>query len=194
MSESPDAAAAFPDVPDDVREAARLAPDHWLGVVDPAWRGEGPPPAWALVGEWRSGSGGEVEEWRDNDEYRPSPAALGWPEPTDAVDEAVQRASTGYGPAEEVPRLLAAAQVSVLLGPGGAPLAACTPDGEAVIPAFTSTDHLRAAGLLASRTVPVAELVGELPDGHRLYVNPTATVSMVVENEPLLDALAPTAP
>ncbi len=46
---------------------------------------------------------GEIEEWRANEDYRPSPTALGWPEPTDDVDEAVQRASTGYGPVDEVP-------------------------------------------------------------------------------------------
>ncbi|MFF2131175.1 type VII secretion system-associated protein [Streptomyces olivochromogenes] len=121
-------------------------------MVDPAWRGEGPPPVWSLVGEWRSGTGGEIEEWRANEEYRPSPAALGRPEPTDEVDEAVQRASTGYGPVEDVPRLLAAAEVGVLLGPTGGPLAARTPDGHPVIPVFTSADHLRPAELLASET------------------------------------------
>ncbi len=30
---------ALPPVPDDIREAGRLAPDHWLGVVDPMWSG-----------------------------------------------------------------------------------------------------------------------------------------------------------
>ncbi|MGW1758791.1 type VII secretion system-associated protein [Streptomyces mirabilis] len=196
MSDSPPprAAAPLPEAPADVQEAARLAPDHWLGMVDPAWRGEGPPPVWALVGEWRSGTNGEIEEWRANEEYRPSPTALGWPEPTDEVDEAVQRASTGYGPVEDVPRLLAAAEVGVLLGPTGGPLAARTPDGHPVIPVFTSADHLRPAGLLASETVPVAELVGRLPEGHRLYVNPTGAVSMLIETDALLDALAATAP
>lgn len=191
--ESPVPAAPPPEAPADVREAARLAPDHWLGMVDPAWRGEGPPPAWALAGEWRSGTSGEIEEWRANEEYRPSPAALGWPEPTDEVDEAVQRASTGYGPVEDVARLLASAEVAVLLGPNGEPLAARTPDGHPVIPVFTSPDHLHSAGLLASETVPVADLVGRLPKGHRLYVNPTGAVSMLIETDALLDALAVTA-
>ncbi|MFC9079811.1 type VII secretion system-associated protein [Streptomyces sp. NPDC057062] len=192
--EPPVTASPLPEIPAEVREAARLAPDHWLGMVDPAWRGEGPPPGWALVGEWRSGMNGEIEEWRANEDYRPSPTALGWPEPTDDVDEAVQRASTGYGPVDEVPRLLAAAEVSVLLGPAGEPLAARTPDGDAVIPVFTSPGHLRAAGLLASETLRVADLVGRLPRGHRLYLNPTGAVSMVIETETLLAALASGAP
>ena len=70
---------ALPPVPDDIREAARLAPDHWLGVVDPMWYGEGKPPEWAMTGRWRSGLDGEIVEWEDNPDYRPSPRALGWP-------------------------------------------------------------------------------------------------------------------
>src|SRR5689334_19769054 len=64
-----DAAEAMPPVPDSIREAGRLAPDHWLGMVDPTWTGEGEPPSWALVGEWRSSPEGEIVEWRDNEEY-----------------------------------------------------------------------------------------------------------------------------
>ncbi|WP_078876963.1 type VII secretion system-associated protein [Streptomyces sp. 150FB] len=193
------AARALPDVPEDIAAAARLAPDHWLGAVDPAWRGEGPPPEWAVVGEWRSGMDGGVVEWRDNDDYRPSPATLGWPEPTDPVDEAVQLASTGYGPEEDVTRLLASAEVAVLLGPDGGPLAARTPDGSAVVPIFTSESHLLSVGQLASRILPMTDVAGQLPEGHRVYVNPTGPVSMVVDTEALVAALqaltpAPTTP
>lgn len=42
--------------------------------------------------------------------------------------------------------------------------------------------------------MPVAALVGRLPKGHRLYVNPTGAVSMLIETDALLDALAVTAP
>jgi hypothetical protein len=180
----------FPEVPPEIREAALLAPDHWLGMVDPAWQGEGPPPTWAVVGEWRSGLSGGIEEWRENEAYRPSPEALGWPAPTDEVDEAVQLASTGYGDGEEVPRLLAGAEVGVLLGPDARPLAASTPDGSAVIPVFTSTTHLQGMGMLASEVRRVADLLDELPDGHRLYLNPTGPVSMVVETDALRAAMA----
>ncbi|OSP43985.1 hypothetical protein B7767_07315, partial [Streptomyces sp. 13-12-16] len=115
---------ALPPVPDDIREAGRLAPDHWLGVVDPMWSGEGKPPEWAMTGRWRSGLDGEIVEWEDNPDYRPSPRALGWPEPEDEVDRAVQLASTGYGPGEAVPAALAGREVAVLTAPGGGPLSA----------------------------------------------------------------------
>ncbi|MGW3985182.1 type VII secretion system-associated protein [Streptomyces mirabilis] len=179
-----------PEPTESLRATAALAPDHWLGMVDPAWQGDGPPPSWALIGRWRSGPTGEIEEWQDNGDYRPSPEALGWPEATDLVDAAVQLASTGYGPAEDVARNLAAAEVAVLVNHDDIPLTAAAPDGTSVLPIYTSLTHVQAAGRLAYQLVTVADLVERLPEGHLLYVNPTGSVSMLVETEPLLEALA----
>ncbi|MGW4994643.1 type VII secretion system-associated protein [Streptomyces mirabilis] len=180
----------LPPVPDHIAEAARLAPDHWIGMVDPAWAGEGSPPPWAVAGEWRSGPTGEVEEWRDNEAYRPSPEVLGMPGPEDEVDAAVQRAATGYGPAEDVLRLLAAAEVAVLTGPDGGPLTATLTDGAPVVIVFTSDLYRRPFRPLGHATLTVPELVERLPEGHRIYLNPTAPVSMLVETEPLREAIA----
>ncbi|MYV51227.1 type VII secretion system-associated protein [Streptomyces sp. SID3212] len=186
------APADAPPVPEEIKEAARLAPDHWLGMVDPAWSGKGDPPNWAVVGQWRSGLDGEIEEWRPNEEYRPSPQALGWPAPTDPVDEAVQLAATGYGPGDAVPRSLAAAQVAVLLAPGGTPLSATSPDGASVVPVFTSPTYLDAAGRFGYELMPVPELAARIPEGHVLYLNPSGPVSMTVETEALREALEKT--
>ncbi|MEV5750309.1 type VII secretion system-associated protein [Actinoallomurus sp. NPDC052308] len=181
----------MPPIPDSIREAARLAPDHWLGMVDPAWTGEGEPPSWAMLGQWRSSPEGEIVEWRDNADYRPSPTALGWPEPADDVDAAVQLAATGYGPGEAVPRALATMkEVAVLVTPDGDPLAATAPDGKTpVIPVFTSPVYLHAAGRLAFELMDLWELVDSLPEEHVLYLNPSAPVSMTVETGMLLEAL-----
>ncbi|MDX3849483.1 type VII secretion system-associated protein [Streptomyces sp. AK02-01A] len=190
MSDTPDQSRACPDAPEDIREAARIAPDHWFGMVDPTWRGHGNPPAWAVIGEWRSGTDGEIEEWRENEDYRPSPAALGWPDPTDSIDQAVQLAVTGYGRAENVIRLLATANVQILLTPDDLPLAAWTTDNLPVVPIFTSDDHVRTLSGLGSRTLPMADVMGQLPSRHRVYVNPTGAVGMVIETEPLNAAIA----
>ncbi|GAA0340934.1 type VII secretion system-associated protein [Actinoallomurus spadix] len=181
----------MPPIPDSIREAARLAPDHWLGMVDPAWTGEGGPPSWAVVGQWRSSPEGEIVEWRDNEEYRPSPAALGWPEPADDVDAAVQLAATGYGPGDAVPRALAAmGEVAVFVTPDGDPVAATAPDGTTpVVPVFTSPVYLHAAGRLAFELMDLWELVDALPEGHVLYLNPSGPVSMTVETGVLVEAL-----
>ncbi|GGX85970.1 hypothetical protein GCM10010358_45120 [Streptomyces minutiscleroticus] len=183
-----------PPVPEELREAARLAPDHWLGMVDPTWTGTGEPPNWAVVGQWRSGPDGEIAEWRPNEEYRPSPQALDWPAPTDPVDEAVQLAATGYGPGDAVPRTLAAAEVAMLLGPGGTPLSAVSPDGEPVVPVFTSPVHLHAAGRFGYELLPALDVLDRLPEGHTLYLNPSGPVSMTVDAAALRRAAQETGP
>ncbi|MDN3271156.1 type VII secretion system-associated protein [Streptomyces sp. MA15] len=180
---------ALPPVPDDIREAGRLAPDHWLGVVDPMWSGEGRPPEWAMTGRWRSGLDGEIVEWEDNPEYRPSPRALGWPEPEDEVDRAVQLASTGYGPGEAVPAALAGREVAVLTAPGGGPLTAAAPDGTPVVPVFTSPVFLNTAGRFAFELVGADDLVTRVPEGHALYLNPSAAVSMLLDPGAVRDAV-----
>lgn len=181
----------MPPVPDSIREAARLAPDHWLGMVDPTWSGEGAPPAWAVVGQWRSGLDGEIVEWRDNEDYRPSPTALGWPEPADDVDAAVQLAATGYGPGEDVTTALAGlSELAVFVTTSGEPLVAAAPDGETpVIPVFTSPVYLHMSGRLAFELMSVHDVLDSLPEDHLLYLNPSAPVSMTVETERLREAL-----
>ncbi|MFD7917704.1 type VII secretion system-associated protein [Streptomyces sp. NPDC059740] len=185
-----DGDTGMPPVPDHVREAAKAAPDHWFGMVDPTWSGEGAPPVWALVGQWRSDLQGEVVEWRDNEEYRPSPAALGWPDPKDPVDAALQLAVTGYGPADAVTRELATAEVAVFVAPGGGLLSAVAPDDEsAVVPVYTSPHYLHAAGRLSFQTVRAAELLDRLPEDHVVYLNASGPVSMTVEPGVLREAV-----
>lgn len=179
-----------PPIPDEIREAGRLAPDHWLGMVDPTWSGDGEPPEWAVVGRWRSGLDGEIEEWQDNPDYKPSPTALGWPEPLDEVDKAVQLAATGYGPGEDVTQALIGREVAIWTKSAGGPLEATTPDGTSVVPLFTSPPYLHAAGRLAFELVNVNDLVGQVPDRHALYLNPSAPVSMTLELDVLRDAIS----
>ncbi|MFJ2261532.1 type VII secretion system-associated protein [Streptomyces sp. NPDC087844] len=175
-------------IPDEIREAGRSVPDQWLDMVDPAWSGEGEPPKWASVGRWRTGLDGEIEEWQDNPEYRPSPRALGWPEPEDDVDKAIQLAATGYGPGEAVPRALADREVAVLASPGGGPLATVTPGGDPAVPLFTSLVHLHTAGRFGFELISAVELLDRLPEGHLLHLNPSAPVSMMLEPDALREA------
>ncbi|AYN43217.1 type VII secretion system-associated protein [Streptomyces dangxiongensis] len=185
------ATPAVPEPPEDIREAARQAPDHWFGMVDPAWdEAEGPPPDWAVIGRWRSDATGEIVEWQENDTYRPSPAALGWAPPTDPADHAVQRAATGYGRPEDVVRALVGGELAVHVRPDGQVATAVTPEGTAVVPAFTAQPQVDAAGRLAYQVMPCRDVLGLLPPGHLLYLNPAGAVSLTVETQPLLDALS----
>ncbi|MEV5810521.1 type VII secretion system-associated protein [Streptomyces parvulus] len=179
-----------PEPPEEIVKAARLAPDHWLSTIDPGWRGEGVPPGHTVAGRWRSDSEGKIVEWEDNDAYRPSPEVLGWPEPTDPVDAALQRAVTGYGPAEDVAHALAAAELAVLTLPDGSLVAATASDGGPVIPAFTSSRYLNLFGALTFEHRDAAEIVRQVPTGYRLYLNPPSPAGAILETGSLLDVMA----
>ncbi|MEU9396618.1 type VII secretion system-associated protein [Streptomyces sp. NPDC048324] len=180
---------AMPTAPDHIRNAALLAPGHWFGLVDAAWNGAWPPPHWAVMGQWRSDAAGRLVEWRRNPEYVPSPAERGWPRPTDPIDAAVQRAAAGYGQDNEVPRLVARAEVATFIRPDGQPVVAVAPDGSPVVPVYTSQHQLDGGGRLAYEIHAVADLAERLPEGHALYVNPSGAVAMRVDPEALDAAL-----
>ncbi len=170
-----------PEIPDAVRAAARRAPGHWIGVVDPDWAQERTPPDWAVLGEWRSDDGGDVTEFRANPTYRPSARMLGWPEPTDPVDAAAQRAATGYGPVDDALAALAEAEVTVVRGPDGGPLVAAGRDGAPVVLLFTSPAHAFMSSALHHDTLTVEELAPSLPGpGTVLLVNAGAVAPLLV--------------
>ncbi|MFG3550966.1 type VII secretion system-associated protein [Streptomyces sp. NPDC047725] len=179
-----------PEPPEEIVRAARLAPGHWFSTVDPGWRGEGVPPDYAVAGRWRSDAAGEIVEWQNNDAYLPSPQVLGWPEPTDPVDAALQRAVTGYGPPEDVAYALTDAEVAVLTLPDGSPVTATGSDGTPVVPVFTSSRYLNLVGALAFEHRAAIDLLPQLPEEHRIYVNPPSPAGAVLETGPLAEMMA----
>jgi hypothetical protein len=174
-------------VPDAVKDAARRAPGHWVGIVDPEWAGERTPPEWAVLGEWRSDEHGGVGEYRANPAYRPSARVLGWPEPTDPVDAAAQRAATGYGSVEAALDALAEADVTVVRGPDGGPLTAAGRDGSPVMLLFTSPTHEFMSSALHHDTLPARELARSLRSADiLLMVNAGAAAPLLVPAGSLL--------
>ncbi|GAA2246178.1 hypothetical protein GCM10010145_11380 [Streptomyces ruber] len=170
-----------PEIPEAVRAAALRAPGHWIGVVDPEFTEERTPPEWAVLGEWRSDESGGVGTYRANPAYRPSARVLGWPEPTDPVDAAAQRAATGYGSVDEALAALAEAEVTVVAGPDGKPLVAAGQDGAPVVLVFTSSAHAFMSSTLAHDTIPARELARSLSDGGtQLLVNAGAVAPLLV--------------
>jgi hypothetical protein len=155
-------------------------------VVDPEWAGERTPPDWAVLGEWQSDDGGEVTEFRANPAYRPSARMLGWPEPTDPVDAAAQRAATGYGSTDEALAALAEAEVTVVRGPDGGPLTAAGRDGAPVVLLFTSPAHEFMSPALHHDTISVRELVRSLSGPNTLLmVNAAAAAPLLVPADSL---------
>ncbi|WP_327113600.1 type VII secretion system-associated protein [Streptomyces sp. NBC_01341] len=174
-------------IPEAVKAAARRAPGHWIGVVDPEWAEERTPPEWAVLGEWQSDGSGGVGEYRANPAYRPSARVLGWPDPTDPVDAAAQRAATGYGPVEDALAALAEAEVSVVRGTDGEPLAAAGRDGQPVILLFTSPAHEFMSAELHHDSLSVRELTrSPRGPGAMLMVNAGAAAPLLVPMESLV--------
>ncbi|GGP72503.1 type VII secretion system-associated protein [Streptomyces sindenensis] len=177
-------------VPEAVKDAARRAPGHWVGIVDPEWTQARTPPEWAVLGEWQSDDSGSVGEYRANPAYRPSARVLGWPEPTDPVDAAAQRAATGYGTVDEALAALAEADVTVVRGPDGGPLMAAGRSGKPVVLLFTSATHAFMSAALHHDTVPARELAGSLADsGALLMVNSGAAAPLLVPADSLPGAV-----
>ncbi|PBC71094.1 hypothetical protein BX265_5674 [Streptomyces sp. TLI_235] len=165
-------------VPDRIRAAAAAAPGQWIGLVDPHWRGEGEPPPWAVIGRWRAGEDGSVREFAENAAYRPSPTARGWPPPTDPVDAAVRAAATGYGLPEDVHRALAGARVAVLLDEYGEVGGFTLPDGDPAVVVYSARSWLAAAGDPGHAVIGPGTLLGRLPPGLGIVVNPGAPAAM----------------
>ncbi|PWI06500.1 hypothetical protein DIZ27_33320 [Streptomyces sp. NWU339] len=183
----PNEVADRPAIPEAVRAAARQAPGHWIGVVDPEWAEGRTPPEWAVLGEWQSDDEGGVGEYRANPAYRPSARMLGWPEPTDPVDAAAQRAATGYGSVDAALVALAEADVTVVRGPDGGPLMAAGRDGAPVVLLFTSPAHEFMSPALHHDTLPTAELARSLSgSGTLLMVNAAAAAPLLVPADSLL--------
>lgn len=176
-----------PEIPEAVRAAARRAPGHWIGMVDPEWTHERTPPQWAVLGEWQSDESGSVGEYRANPAYRPSARVLGWPDPTDPVDAAAQRAATGYGSVDEALLALAEAEITVVRGPDGGPLTAAGRDGAPVVLLFTSPAHEFMSAALHHDSVPARELARSLSgSGTLLMVNAGAAAPLIVPADTLL--------
>ncbi|MFH8466956.1 type VII secretion system-associated protein [Streptomyces sp. NPDC017991] len=183
-------AAENPDIPEAVRAAARRAPGHWIGVVDPEWTEERTPPEWAVLGEWQSDESGGVGEYRANPAYRPSARVLGWPKPTDPVDAAAQRAATGYGSVDEALAALAEAEVTVVRAPDGGPLTGTGQDGAPVVLLFTSPAHEFMSPVLRHGRLPARQLARSLSgSGTRLMVNAGAAAPLLVPADSLLPLL-----
>ncbi|MEU9994534.1 type VII secretion system-associated protein [Streptomyces sp. NPDC050848] len=183
--------AATPPWPEELVKMGKLAPDHIIRIVDPAWRGEeDEPPDWAVGGAWRTDSEGNIVAGEINEEYRPTPRALGWPEPLDALDAAVQLSATGHGDEDVVARELAAAHLLVFVDENGAPAVVTAPDGTDVV--SVSTAGVDVDGTTHPHTrMDLPELLDRTAERYDVYfLSPTAPVSVIVEVETLLDALA----
>ncbi|WP_200834434.1 type VII secretion system-associated protein [Amycolatopsis alkalitolerans] len=180
-----------PKITEEMRANARANPNSWLYVIDEAFDPNGPVPSWAVVGAYPVNARGKiVEDFHPNDRYRPSPKALGFPDPGNELERLLQLVRTNHRPAEDLPPVILNATLFVY---AMSPLQRTVigfhnTDGRVLVPAYTSKalvprewPHARA--VLGRDMVPLLA-------GHPVAINPHDVITAVVPAEHLEYALA----
>ncbi|MET9264742.1 type VII secretion system-associated protein [Amycolatopsis sp. NPDC004079] len=180
-----------PEITPEMRANARTNPNSWLYVIDEAFDARGPVPSWAVVGAYPvNGTGEVVEDFHPNDRYRPSPKALGFPEPRNDLERLLQMVRTEHRPAEDLPRVILDSTLLVYaLSPVQRTVIGFhNADGRVMVPAYTAKSLVPREWPHA-RAVLGRDIVGLLA-GHPLAVNPHDLITAVVPAEHLMKALA----
>jgi hypothetical protein len=180
-----------PKITDEMRANARANPDSWLYVIDEAFDPSSSVPSWAVVGAYPVNSAGEVvEDFHPNDRYRPSPKALGFPDPANALEQLLQWVRTQHRPAGDLPRVILGSTLFIYaMSPVQRTLIGFhDAEGRVLVPAYTAKS-------LVPREWPHARAVLgrdmiSLLAGHSVAINPHSIVTAVVPAEHLVKALA----
>ena len=181
-------AESSPAISEDMRESALYNPNSWLYVIDPAFDPNSEVPPWGIVGAYPVNAYGEIESrFAANDTYRPSPRALGWPEPTTQLERMIQLAKAGHRAARELPAAVLDATLLVYQPVDGRYAAdglLAFPDrytGRLVVPACTSVDQVPAdwPGWRSVRGSEVVDALGECP----LAINADGPISAIIPAE-----------
>lgn len=187
----PEQAAAVrkPEITADMRANARANPGTWLYVIDEAFDPTGNVPSWAVIGAYPVNDRGEiVDDFHFNDQYRPSPQALGFPDPSSELEYLLQLIYTRHRPEEDLaPAVLDAELYVFAYTPAQRTLVGVHDlDGDVVVPAYT-------ARALAPRDWPHARKVRgrdiiDLLGGCPLAINPDDVITALVTPEELQHA------
>ncbi|GAB3485654.1 type VII secretion system-associated protein [Amycolatopsis cihanbeyliensis] len=185
------AAKRKPEITREMRANARANPNSWLYVIDEAFDPNGRVPSWAVVGAYPVNAAGDiVEDFHPNDRYRPSPKALGFPEPRNDLERLLQLVRTKHRPAEDLPRVILGSTLFVYaMSPVQRTVIGFhDQDGRVLVPAYTAKSLVPEEWPHA-RAVLGRDMV-DLLAGHPVVINPHDVVTAVVPAEHLMKALA----
>lgn len=135
-------APAVPPVTEALRAQAAQQRGGYVYAIDPYFGPNSAVPPYGIVGGWSVDSSGRLVSFQHNPNYRPSPMALEFPRPVTALDEALQRAVTGYGSEQELLAAFRDATLILFAQEGQTGLYTIVEDdGSRYIPAFTHPAH-----------------------------------------------------
>ncbi|WP_438938481.1 type VII secretion system-associated protein [Amycolatopsis orientalis] len=180
-----------PKITEEMRANAKANPNSWLYVIDEAFDPDGPVPSWAVVGAYPvNGTGEIVEDFHPNDRYRPSPKALGFPEPRNELEQLLQLVRTNHRPAADLPRVFLDSTLFVYaLSPVQRTVIGFhNTDGQVLVPAYTAktlvpSEWPHARAVLGRDMVPLLA-------GHPVAINPHDRLTAIVPSEHLDKALS----
>jgi len=180
-----------PEITPEMRANARANPNSWLYVIDEAFDPKGPVPSWAVVGAYPVNAAGDVvADFHPNDRYRPSPKALGFPDPTNDLERLLQLVRTEHRPSADLPRVVLDSTLFVYaMSPVQRTVIGFhNTDGQVLVPAYTRKS-------LVPREWPHARAVlgrdiVSLLGGHPVALNPHDLITAVIPAEHLHTALA----
>lgn len=180
-----------PPVTPEMREAARTQPGGWVYAIDPTFDPNGHVPGWAVRGAYRVDNEGEIHgDFVPNPDYRPSPAALNLPQPTNDLERALQLAATGYGAEDQLMSALLDTNLFLFAQhdqPGRLHIRR-DPSGRATLQAFSSESQLPAEWTTwqQSRGRDLAPALVSCD----LHINPGSSVTVKIPGEAIIAATA----
>lgn len=176
--------AGWPAISDEMRAHAKVQPDSWLYVLDPAADPDLAVPPELVIGAYPVDEHGELVE-----AFEPNPGyvAATVPAPTDPLDAALQELSAGRGSREAVLALLRTAELLLPGAVDGGVVVHASPHGRDVVHAFTSARHAQVAAAPSGwQRRRGRELARSLPPGVDLQLNPGSGAAVTVPRESLL--------
>ncbi|MEV4002596.1 type VII secretion system-associated protein [Actinomadura sp. NPDC049753] len=148
-------------------------------------------PAYGIVGAWSIDEDGKItNSFKKNPDYRPSPEVLGFPEPTDPLDAAIQLVVAGYGDDSQALAQLRSSEVLVAAGPEGDSGSVWVHeiDGIEGVFTFTSRAQLPKEPLLEGgswRALPARELASSVPDNVDIVININSPARWKIDSQSL---------
>lgn len=191
LDAKPGAGQQPPEITAEMRANARANPNSWLYVIDEEFDPSGQVPSWAVVGAYPvNDSGVIVADFHPNDQYRPSPRALGFPAPRTKLERMLQMVRTRHLPPEDLPGAILDATLFVyaMSQAQRTVIGFHDQDGRVLVPAYTSKAMVPPDWPHA-RAVRGRDMV-DLLDGHPVVINPHSLVTAVVPAAHLIRARA----
>ncbi|MGC4953671.1 type VII secretion system-associated protein [Actinomadura citrea] len=172
-------------------EYANQHPGSWLYEIDPFFDSDDDVPAYGIVGAWSIGEDGKItDSFKKNPDYRPSPEVLGFPEPTDPLDAAIQLVVAGYGDDDQALAQLRSSEVLVATVPEGDSGSVWVHeiDGIEGVFAFTSRAQLPKEPLFEGgswQSLPAGELASSVPDNVDIVININSPARWKIDSQSL---------